>query len=50
MRYLTETEFNNLYQDSRELEAMIVSFAKKISKDLQDLATCFLSYSATKKI
>ena len=34
VRYLTETEFNNLYQDSRELEAMIVSFAKKVSKDL----------------
>nr|WP_245574934.1 four helix bundle protein [Flavobacterium tegetincola] len=34
VRYLTEKEFNNLYQDSRELEAMIVSFAKKVSKDL----------------
>lgn len=33
VHYLTETEFNNLYQDSRELEAMMVSFAKKISKD-----------------
>lgn len=31
--YLTENEFNKLYQDSRELEAMMVSFAKKISKD-----------------
>lgn len=33
VHYLTEIEFNNLYQDSRELEAMMVSFAKKISKD-----------------
>lgn len=29
--FLNETEFNNLYQDSRELEAMLVSFAKKVS-------------------
>lgn len=29
VHYLTEIEFNNLYQDSRELEAVMVSFAKK---------------------
>ena len=34
VNYITEIEFNNLFQDSRELEAMMVSFAKKVSKDL----------------
>lgn len=29
--FLNETEFNNLYQDSRELEAMLVSFTKRVS-------------------
>lgn len=34
VQFLNETEFNNLYQDSRELEAMIVSFARKINTSL----------------
>jgi four helix bundle protein len=28
--YLNEEEFNNLYEDSREVERMLVSFIKKI--------------------
>ncbi|TCN58580.1 four helix bundle protein [Flavobacterium circumlabens] len=28
--YLNEQEFNNLYEDSREVERMLVSFIKKI--------------------
>lgn len=28
--YLNEQEFNNLYEDSREVERMLVSFLKKI--------------------
>ncbi|OYU82057.1 MAG: four helix bundle protein [Flavobacterium sp. BFFFF1] len=31
INYINETEFKNLYEDSRELEAMIVSFYRKIS-------------------
>ncbi|WP_298221795.1 four helix bundle protein [Flavobacterium sp.] len=30
--YLKETEFNNLYEDSRELERMLVSFINKIKE------------------
>ena len=28
--YLKENDFNNLYEDSREVERMLVSFIKKI--------------------
>jgi four helix bundle protein len=28
--YLKEYDFNNLYEDSREVERMLVSFIKKI--------------------
>ncbi|WP_309642535.1 four helix bundle protein [Flavobacterium sp.] len=30
--YLSETEFNTLYEDSRELERMLVSFTNKIKQ------------------
>lgn len=30
INYLNETDFNNLYEDSRELERMLVSFINKI--------------------
>jgi four helix bundle protein len=30
IEYLTEQEFNKLYEDSRELERMLVSFINKI--------------------
>lgn len=32
--YLTESQFNKLYEFSRELEAMLVSFIKKINDSL----------------
>ncbi|KLT68283.1 MULTISPECIES: four helix bundle protein [Flavobacterium] len=30
--YLNENEFNNLYEDSREVERMLVSFIKKLKE------------------
>jgi four helix bundle protein len=30
IKYLTETEFNNIYENSRELERMLVSFINRI--------------------
>lgn len=30
IEYLTEEEFNNLYEDSREIERMLVSLIKKL--------------------
>jgi four helix bundle protein len=30
IRYLSEDKFNNLYEDSREVERMLVAFLKKI--------------------
>ena len=32
IEYLTEEEFNNLYEDSREVERMLVSFVNKIKE------------------
>jgi four helix bundle protein len=32
IEYLTEPEFNKIYQDSRELERMLVSFINKIKE------------------
>ena len=32
INYLTEDEFNNLYEDSREIERMLVSFIAKIKE------------------
>ncbi len=32
IEYLTEVEFNKIYEDTRELERMLVSFIKKIKE------------------
>ena len=32
IEYLTEEDFNNLYEDSREVERMLVSFINKIKE------------------
>jgi four helix bundle protein len=32
IEYLTDDEFNNLYEDSREIERMLVSFKNKIKE------------------
>ena len=32
INYINETDFNNFYEDSRELEAMLTSFYRTISK------------------
>ena len=32
IEYLTEKEFNNLYEDSREVERMLVSFINKVKE------------------
>ena len=32
IEYLTDDEFNNLYEDSREIERMLVSFINKIKE------------------
>ena len=32
INYINEIEFNNLYEDSRELERMLVSFINKIKE------------------
>ena len=31
INYINEEEFNQLYEKSRELEAMIISFTKKVN-------------------